>query len=62
VDNASFPLKIGPEQPLVHDQSMLDNPATDGADDRYPSPVPMFPYGHEGQGDPLFTLDPAEQD
>jgi hypothetical protein len=61
VDNATFPLKIGPEQPVLHQQSMLDNPGTDGGDDRYPAPIPMYPYGREGDGDSLFSLDPRRK-
>jgi len=61
VDNTSFPLKIGPEQPLLHHQSMLDNPATDGGDEQPAMAIPMYPYGYEGDGDPLFSLDPERK-
>ncbi len=51
-------LKGGASQELIQagPPSMLDNPGTDGANDRAPNPVPMYPYGHEGQGSPLFEL------
>ena len=58
-DNLTVPLMIGPEQPLANASSMLLNPGTDGGDERAPAPVPMYPYGFEGQGDDLFTLEPG---
>ncbi|HEX6511152.1 MAG TPA: hypothetical protein VF157_02560, partial [Chloroflexota bacterium] len=53
-----------PEQPLIRaagPYSLLDNPGTDGGDDRPPEPVPMYPYGWEKAGDPLFGLEPERK-
>lgn len=62
-DGYDLPLRAGPEQPLVQapgSGSMLDNPGSDGGDDRAPAPVPMHPYGWD-DGDPLFSLDPRQK-
>ncbi len=60
-DNTAFPLTIGGAQPLLNERPMLLNPGTDSEDDRPPLPVPMYPFGHEGQGDPLFSLEPRQK-
>lgn len=57
------PLKAGPTEPLIQaggPHSGLNNPGTDGADDRAPSPVPMHPYGWERDGEPLFQVEAGQ--
>jgi len=54
---------INPDYQPAVDGSMLVNPGTDSADDRYPSPIPMYPYGFDGEPDtdPLFSLTPKQK-
>jgi len=61
-DNTAAPLHAEPEQPLIQapgEGSMLNNPGTDGGDDRPPNPAPMQAFGHEGDGGALFDLNPS---
>ena len=63
-DGYDLPLHAGPEQTLIQATgggSTLDNPGSDSGDDRPPAPVPMHPYGWEGDADPLFALDPRRK-
>jgi hypothetical protein len=63
-DNTTMPLHAEPAQPLIQaggPASMLNNQGADGGDDRPPAAVPMHPYGWEGDGDPLFDLNPSRK-
>ena len=58
------PLRAGPSQPLIDAQnetSALAIPGTRSDPDTAPNPVPMYPYGFEGQADDLFSLNPQQK-
>jgi hypothetical protein len=61
-DANTLPL-INPNEQAVlsNDSNGLINPGTDSVNDRYPDPVPMYPYGFETEADPLFTLNPSQK-
>ena len=61
-DANTQPLINPPNQPMLsNDSNGLINPGTDSVNDRYPDPVPMYPYGLESESDPLFTLNPKQK-
>ena len=63
VNDANDQALINPnDQPILsNDSNGLINPGTDSVNDRYPDPVPMYPYGLENDSDPLFTLNPTRK-
>ena len=63
-DAFDIPLNAGPSQELIQapgPHSMLDNPGTDGGDERPPSHVPMRAYGWEQDAGALFDLNPRSK-
>jgi hypothetical protein len=62
-DPYDLPLRNGPTEPLIQASgpSGLDNPATDGGDNRAPAAVPMHAPGWEGDGAALFDLTPGRK-